>query len=649
MGIKKTAIKLKNKINKVVKGSSWRYWDMDTKESRESTVQEDYNFALTQRSEREKIWVQNDNYYNNKHVVAGEIYNQLEEQGIPWTPAVIPDSYIHVESQIIPDIPDFELKGRDDDLDSAKAKQREYVVKYVLENNKLENLNTENERRLNILGDAFYKVAWDGNKEGYGFKGDIVIGNPGCENILPDPAAYTIDDCEFIVYPYRMHRRKASRVFANELSSLDMTIDDIGVDGNQSDTEIYENQVRDVNDDTVQVVEYWFRQNSYGNETINGVKYDWEPGDIACSIQINNIEIKYIPKYWIKTGKQNKMYPIVGYCKIPVYNSFWNKSDLEAIKDLQDQVDRELAIAILNDAFTANDIIVAEDGAIADGSTLENKPGAIWRMKQGMANGVRRLGGLGNASNRIEIINFLRGIMQEVVGNFDSTQGKEPVRVTTASGIAQLNERADARKTIKKADRLSGFERLFELIDWTALEFYDDNRLIFIGAKGEGEEPIMFKYNSDNSRVFDDASGEYYYPRVDATVSAGDGMKKSKAFTLAATENLISKPINESNYKIVNEMLDIMDTPNKKAIKEYYEKLYAPKLELMQLQTQKAIEQLMNPPAPQMPAQGGGQAPTPSMDDVVAGLSPDELDFLEQNPEIMNELEGGGTDEMSSM
>jgi hypothetical protein len=648
VSFKKTARKLKNKLNQVMTGGSWRYWDVETKESRESTVQEDYDFALTQRSEREKIWIQNDKYYNNKHIVATEIYNQLEEQGIPWTPAVVPDSYIHVESQIIPDIPDFEFKGRDDDLDSQKAKQREYVVKYVMENNKLESMNTENERRLNILGDAFWKVAWDGNKEGYGFKGDIVIGNPGCENIFPDPAAYTIDDCEYIIYSYRLHRRKASRVFANELSNLDMTIDDIGVDGNQSDTEIYENQVRDVNDDTVQIVEYWFRQNSYDKTTIDSVSYEWEPGDIACSIQINNIEVKYIPKYWIKTGKQNKSYPIVEYCKIPVYNSFWNKSDLEAIKDLQDQIDRELAVAILNDTFTANDIIVAEEGAMVDGSTIDNKPGAIWRMKQGQINGVRRLGGMGNPTNRIVMINFLRDVIQETVGNFDATQGKEPVRVTTASGIAQLNERADARKNIKKADRLAGFERLFELIDWTALEFYDDNRLIFLGAKGQGKEPVTFKYNSDSMRVLDDIEGEYYYPRIDATVSAGDGMKKSKAFTLAATENLISKPINESNYKIVGEMLDIMDTPNKKEIKEYYEALYAPKLELMQLQTQMAIQQIMNPPTPQMQGGEQGQMPTPSMDDLVSGLSPDELDFLEQNPEIMNEI-GGNADEMSTM
>jgi hypothetical protein len=350
-----------------------------------------------------------------------------------------------------------------------------------------------------------------------------------------------------------------------------------------------------------------------------------------------------MPKYWVKTGKQNKMYPFIKYCKIPSMTTFWDKSDLEMIKDLQDQVDRETATAILNNTFMSNDIVVCEENAIADNSELQNKPGAIWKMKSGMINSVRRLGGLGNTGSRIEFIEFLRGIIQEVVGNFDSAMGQEPVRVTTASGIAQLNERADARKGLKKADRIVGFERLFELIDWTALEFYDDDRLIYIGAKKDGEQDVAFRFNSDNQTIQDPMTGDVYYPRLDAIVNAGDGMKKSKAFTLAATENLISKPINETNYKIVNEMLDIMDVPNKKPIQEYYENLFAPKLELMKVQTQKQIQDILNPPMPQQPT-GMAQVPQEeNYDEIIAGLSPEEQQAVMDNPDILiNALEGGG-------
>jgi hypothetical protein len=648
MGFKDSAKKIIGTVaNKVLKNlkniNTATFWDMSTKENREKTVEYDYSYALTKRAEREVVWKRNDRYYNNVHEVSDELANYCKDQGIPWSPAIVPDSYIHIESQIIPDLPDFEFKGRDDDQDSKRAKQREYVVKYVLENNKIENMNTTNERRLGITGNAFWKVSWDGNKSGYGYKGDIVIGNPACENILPEPVSLDIDDGESFIYAYRQHKRAASREFLSDLKRLDKTIYELGTDGKQEDTIIYDSQVRDGNDDTVQIVEYWFRQNEYGSETIDGIKYDYEPSDIACSIQINGTELRYIPKYWQKTGKQCKMYPFVKYCKIPSITGFWDKSDIEMIKDLQDQVDRELAVAILNDTFMSNDIIVAEEHAVADDTQLENRPGAIWRMKSGMINAVRRLGGLGNPTNRIEMINFLRGIIQETVGNFDSTMGKEPIRVTTASGIAQLNERADARRVIKKADRVTGFERLYELIDWTALEFYDDNRMIFIGAKNENEEPVAFEYNSDNMTMRD-KTGDIYYPRLDAIVRAGDGTRKSKAFTLAATENLINKPINETNYKIVSEMLNIMDLPNGKDIRDSLEQTFAPRLELMQLQTQQQIDQIMNPPIPQpMPQQPQQlQQQEPSMEEILAGLSEKELATLNENPELYEQVMAGG-------
>lgn len=628
--LRKATKKAVKAISKVLTNNNSRYFDMSDVNAREATVQEDYDYFLTQRSETEKKWIEKDNYYNGKHTVAGEIYNQLKEQGIPWVPATIPDSYIHVESQIIPDIPDFEFNGRDDDQDSIKAKQRQYVVRYVLDNNKLETMNTENERKLNILGNAFWKVSWDGSISGQDFKGDIVIGNPTLGNIFPDPAAYEVDECESFICAYIMHRRKAARTFTNELKKLDITIDDIGADGKQSETEIFNNQPRDVNDDTVQILEYWYRQPDYGSDTqeyiVDGKKFkqtvEWEPGDIACSIQINNTEIKYIPKYWVKTGKQNKRFPFVKYCKIPVYNSFWDKSDLDAIKDLQDQADRELATLILNDAFTSNDIILMESEAMADGSEPQNAPGAIWKTKQGQINNVRRLGGLGQNANRIQTIEFIRSLIQETVGNFDSSQGKEPVRVTTASGIAQLNERADARKNIKKADRLTGFELLYELVDWTALEFYDDNRLIYIGAKKEGEESIAFNYNSDNMRVLDGQGEEpiYYYPRIDATVTAGDGLRKSKAFTLGALENLVKMQITPANYKIVQAMVTVMDLPQSKEINEYLDQLFKQPPQQEQLPSEK----------PQM-----------NIDDILAGLTEEERMMVQQNPEMLEEIIGG--------
>ena len=588
---------IKRAVNKITgtRLTQDRIYDYSTKENRENTVAHLFDYAKAHKSDIVTKWTKYDDYYNNKHVTQLEIAESCKNSGIPWIPAIIPDPFIHVESQIISDIPDFQFNGRDDDLDSEKAKQREYVVKYVMENNKIETMNTVNERRLNKLGNAIWKVCYDWNKEGHGYKGDIVISDIDPVCLYPDPAAKDIDDCEFVDYTYRLHRRAAARIFREDLQKLGKTIDELSNGGDLSDTNAL-SDTQNVDDDTVQILEHWYKD---------------DDGDIALSIMIDRTELRHIPKYWVKTGRQNKLYPFVKYCKIPDDKSFWDKSELASIIELVDAEDRELAIALLNDAMMGNDIIIQEENAMADDCIPENRPGATWKVKSSQINNVRRLGGLGEPSNRLEMIHFIREVIQETIGNFDSAQGKEPIRVTTASGIAQLNERADARKNIKKADRLAGFERLFELVDWTALEFYDDNRMIFIGAKKEGEEPVMFNFNSDNLREKD--GEEYYYPRVDAVVNAGDGLQKSKAFTLSALENLLKIQITPENYKIVIDMVDIMDLPNKKEIKEYLEGLFG-QPQMGQEETPQDIEQLKQ--------------------DVIAGLNEEERAFFEGLSEV---------------
>jgi hypothetical protein len=602
-------------INALKNKFSANTWDMSAKEAREKQVQRDFELAKTHKAPITEKFKTLDDYYNNKHYTRDQILKLIHDKGWNFIPPVLPDPFIQVESQIDPDVPIPEFKGRDDDIDSMKAKQREEVVNYITYNNKLDDMNTANERRLNKLGDAFWKVSFDGSIKGMGYVGDIVIGNPDPANIFPDPSAYDIDDCEWIIYAFRMHRRKARRVFGR-------IIDSIQNDNNHGDTEIYNNSweettTKSFDDDTLQVLEYWYKN---------------DDGDIACSIQVNGTEVKHIPKYWVNTASSgNKMYPFVQYCKIPVDKSFWNKGEIETILDLVDAADREFLSAIMNDMFNANDITLVEKGALSPGEKLTGVPGETVMVNDNKISGIRRLGGLNNNINALNMIEFIHGKIMETNGNFDTAQGKEPIRVTTSSGIAQLNERANARKEIKKADRKTGFRRLYELIDWTALEFYNTDRMILIRGK-DNKPATATVYNSDKIKMLDKAkadkiyekamidglseqealelikSNAFYYPKVDIEISVGDGIKHSKAFTLAATEQLANTNITPANKEIVKSQVDIMDLPNKDDIKESIDE---------------AIQPQMNP------------------DDILGQLTPEEQMIVMQRPELMQGLGGG--------
>jgi hypothetical protein len=597
---------------------------METKEEREKSVRIAFENAKNHKSPITQKFVLLDEYYHNRHYTKDKIAKLAEEKGWDFTPPVLPDPFIQVESQIDPLRPEFTFKGRDNDMDSMTAKKRQDVVEFILYNNNFNKLMPENERHLNKLGTAFWKVSFDGSITGPGYMGDIVIGGPDPANIFPDPSAYCIDDCEFIDYPYRIHKFKAWRMF-NKRSQREI-LNELNGSASHGDTEIYTREQEDLyQDDTYQVIEHWYRD---------------EDGDMACSVQIENKEMTWIPKYWKRTRSSgNKMYPLVEYYKIPDNKSFWGKGEIEAIWDLVDAADREFLMALLHDMFDADDMLIVEEDALKDGTTISKTPGGIIWVKQNKASGVRRLGDQGSNIKALNMINFIHEKIQETNGNFDSAQGKEPIRVTTASGIAQLNERASRRSDVKKADRSEGFRRLYELIDWTALEFYNTDREIMIRGEKETEQDRVFKFNSDNIRTFDQkkymtllndaneagenvipgindneiAEQSYYYPRIDTEIVTTDGMKQSKAFTTQATTEVIGQldKLNPAKAELLKSNVELMGLPNEQEIKE-------------------AIDSSVQPATGGQPMQGDAHP----VDQYFASLTPEQQQqFLGLTPE----------------
>lgn len=608
---------VKGRVNKAINAAN--VYDMRTREARERRVKADYEYAKVQKQPQTEKFIEYDNYYHNEHYSKQQMLELKEKMGWKFIPPVLPDPYIQVESQIDNDIPAFQFKGRDDDLDSQKAKLRQKVVEFIIYNNRLEAMNGDNERNLGKLGNAFWKLSFDKSITGPGYIGDIVIGNPDPANIFPDPSAYEIDDCEYIMYVYRIHRRKARRKWGK-------IIDELSDDSSHYETEIYESSDRSVDDETLQVIEYWYRD---------------DDGDIACSITVGGREVQHIPKFWADTRMSgNQKYPFVKYCRIPVSKSFWDKSEIATIKDLVDAADREFFYAILNDMFTGNDIVLREKNAFAE-DMPPVLPGAVWDLQDGKINSVKRLGGVSNNTNIMNMVKFIHDKIEETNGNF-ATKGTEPTRVTTASGLAQLREDRDQRQSIKKADRKEGFHRLYELCDWMALEFYNTSREILIRGKNEGEQDEVFTFNRDMvAQTGDD--GATYFPRIDCEIITGDGIRHSKAFTLAATQELltIASGIQPENAPIVVpiivSIIDILDLPNKKEVKEAV-------LSVLQQGGQPGAQQGAD-------IAGFANSLPPEMQQIIAQMGPEQgqavLNDLmtlpaEQIPDYMNALLGGG-------
>lgn len=560
-----------------------RVYDYTTEESRVATAEWLFEQAKNERTAVEDGWVRNEGYYNFVHAAAAEMREALEEQGIDWTPAVVPDPFIQVESQLVPEVPQPEFHGRDDDTDGEKARRREFAVRYIMEENRINDMNTSNERRLRKLGDAFWKAYWDETMPCGEQSGNIRIKDVSPEDFYPDPTAGRegLEACEYVDYVYTMHKLKFWRLYHDVLEKKGILLEDLLQTQYRVEDGLFEPVTSGTlaRDDMVQILEHWYRNPCDTEEA--------PAGAIGCTMQAGGVEIKWIPNYWEKTGRQCRLFPFIHYWCIRDETQFWNRSELDPILSLVDAADRQIAIGQLNDAMMANDIVLVEEGALADGSEFTNVPGAQVTVKQGRMGGVARLGGLNNGIQSVSAVNWFLDQIQRTSRNYDSNNGRETARVTTASGLLQLRGDAETQQKLKKADRDAGFCRLYELLDWLALEYFDDDRLLFIGAKKKGEQPQSLTYNGDDfarragvrvdmltAAVTDE--GFDYYPRVDVTVTAGDGLSKNPATTVEVLDKLAASQITADNWELLAAELEYLDIPQKQEIIEGWRRKFAP-------------------------------------------------------------------------
>ncbi len=551
-------------------------YDYSDSLSREATAAFLLDYANRSKDEVSAYWNKMKCYYDGKHAINSHTSSFYEENGLPWIAAQSTDGYIHVETQIDSSIPDFEFVARGKE-DEQKARQRTAIAKYILDSNDMEYKNSRNERRLGIYGSAVWKVCWD-NSFINGKNGDVTVEAPSPAQIFTDPTACDVDGCEYIGYVYKMHKEKAKRIFKKDLRLKRMSFDEclqeraqFSVMQGSLDSTSYETE-----DDTVTITEWWFRQPKSGKckKTVifdgaeKEITYEWQSGDIALCVFINGKEVRYVPKYWTSTG--NKSFPFVIYNRIPDEKSIWGKSELEQIIPLIDAKDRELAYAQLNLAYSSNDIIVAEENAFSDGEVPNNTPGAIWKLRPGMMGKVSRLGNCASYSNALYSgCEYWKSLIEDTTGNFEVNQGKEPTSVTTATGIALLNERSQTRKSLKNIDRSAGFKRLYSLIDATALEYYDNGRVICVGAAQDG---VVFRFG-DYTKACDN-SGDFYIPAFDIVIHTGSLVQNSRALTLSALTTLLDTQITKENYVLVKAYADALNLPERSAINKYLDERF---------------------------------------------------------------------------
>ena len=401
----------------------------------------------------------------------------------------------------------------------------------------------------------------------------------------PDPSIRdgVLNDGQYVDYVYRLHKVEFARLYGKAIAQRGLSVEQFMGGDYMDEGGFFDiSEAVDDDDDTVQILEHWFRQPTDGKE--KGESFP--AGAVACSIQANGKELRYIPNYWKRTCKQCRLFPFIHYWRVQDENSFWNKSELFPVLNIIDAADRKMALNELNEVMSGNDMVIVEEEALADGEVLTNEPGATVTVKPNKINAIRRLGGMQSIASGVGTVEYYKSLMERASRSYETTRGKETERTTTATGLAMIRADAEAQADIKLADRNYGFERLYELLDWLALEFFDDDRLIYLGADraGDHEESVSLHFNSDalsdEMPEILDMQGKTvreawrYWPDVDVTITAGDSVVKGKQATLEALQVLSTATITADNWQLYAAQLEILDVPGKQEIIERWKQRF---------------------------------------------------------------------------
>ena len=573
---------------------SYTDFDYSDVSARETLILRLLQESKNERSRYEHEWAVNDAFYDGFHnrvTEAGQQFEDAEDGDARefYKSLVLTDPYIQVESQIDPNTPVPAFYGRDQQLDEVKAKQREFVVKYVLNNNNFKAMSTSVRRSVLKYGNGFVKAYWsDGMTDERGeYNGDISISHVKIDDLFPDPSATCLQECEYINYVYYLHIKKVKRIFGGDLKKRKIDDDEL-LTVLPSDTRTVSDTQQESRDNEVQVIEHWYRD---------------EDGDIACSVLLGNREVKHIPKYWDNTRSQNKLYPFVHFYRVKDERRFWAKSELTVIRPLVMAGDRILQSAMQNFDLMANDAILMEENSLTENTVLTNEPGAVWEYKHG-SNPPARVGGLSNMSDAWASIAAIQAQIERTLRNFETNQGKEATRTTTASGLAQIRADAQTQMKVKEYDMAQAYRDFFELIDWLGLEYYTTDKMIFIGVPGaknntEGMDmnadpaqgDVFFSFNASNMRITGEdvtlldpdtpeVSKYSYFPRVDCTVVASNEIERSKSFTVSVLQALMSTQVTPDNYKIAIKLIEELEIQGGQEIIDDYKTKYEPQISM---------------------------------------------------------------------
>ena len=260
----------------------------------------------------------------------------------------------------------------------------------------------------------------------------------------PDPAATSIEDCEYVIERHRMSRQQlrslANRPFFNE-SAIQNAI----VKGPNYEDKYYEDTIREedtqpnYNENRYEVLEYWGVLDSYFAREV-GLELPDEVSELD-QVQIN----AWVCGNEVLRCVLNPFTPArIPYSAFPYeVNPYqiWGVGVAENMEDAQMLMNGHIRMAIDNLALAGNLVFDVDEASLVPGQNFDIYPGKVFRRQSGVTGTAINAQKFPNtAPENIQMYQIARQLSDEETGIPSIMHGQTGVSGTgrTASGLSML-------------------------------------------------------------------------------------------------------------------------------------------------------------------------------------------------------------------
>lgn len=409
----------------------------------------------------------------------------------------------------------------------------ENVIRTELDEMNMEEIVDEQARLTPIWGGSIFMLEWDNTyRDSFGV-GRLSLKNLHPSQVIPQPGVYKLDEMDYLFITFEQTKDYIKRIYGVEVEEEG----DENKDGEQYEhmrTHVYcyyRNEegkiglISWVGNTKVQDYEDYFSRKQEVCEKCGAVKDPYEDECINCGSkkfitenkeyeeveydkevldpQTNTVVMtkqKAQVKYYVP-----KSFPIVIHKNVGDIKSFLGRSDIDFIKDQQNDLNIYMN-KIREKLLKGGSYFILPDGVDVEASDEELK---IIRIKDPAQKAMIDVNTIQpNIATDAEILELNYRIGRQTLGITDSYQGREDRTATSGKAKQIAVEQSQGRLKSKQTMKDAAFADLYKLMFQFLLAYTDEKRP-YIQEDTNGK--LEYKWFDKKFFVEEDDNGELYY------------------------------------------------------------------------------------------------------------------------------------------